>query len=255
MLGNIVEVIAARGAEAAVRNGSGCYRGHIFSGNGERFSRREAYVIGLTRVSMRFTGRVVALWDKGIPGEKPVLVVACRNRTFYEPEIRRQLGLPQKSEDVLRCLNEKSCGAVIYRIEGGKLSFLIVKNKKGRNWGFPKGHVELGETEVETAVREVREETGLNVTVCPGFRSVSQYALWNHATKQVVFFLAESKTTDLVLQEEEIERAKWVPYPAMMSFFRFENDRRILHSAVAWLRKNGVLRTVEKGSEKNFEKI
>ena len=246
MLGNVVEVISARGAEAAVRGGAGAYKGHIFSGNGERFSRREAYVIGLNRVPMRFTGRVVALWDKGVAGEKPILVVACRNRTFYEPEIRQLLGLPQKSADVLRCLNEKSCGAVIYRLEGGRLSFLIVKNRKGRNWGFPKGHVELGETEVETALREVREETGLNVNICPGFRTVSQYALWNRATKQVVFFLAESNSGELVLQEEEIERGRWVPYQAMMNFFRFDNDRRILRSAVAYLRKNGVLKTVEK---------
>ena len=139
MLGNVVEVISARGAEAAVRNGANAYKGHIFCGNGERFSRREAYVIGLNRVSMRFTGRVVALWDKG-NGEKPILIVACRNRTFYEPEIRQLLGLPQKSSDILRCLNEKSCGAVIYRLEGGRLSFLIVKNRKG----FPQGACGIG---------------------------------------------------------------------------------------------------------------
>lgn len=242
MLGSMVEVIAARaGAECA----EGAYRGHVFCGSGGHFSRREAYVIGLNRVPMRFSGRVVAVWEKE-NGEKPSLIVGCRNRTFLEPEIRRLMGWRQHGPEILHCVQEKSCGAVVFRRDGDTVQFLIVKNRKGRNWGFPKGHVELGETETETALREIREETGLSVQICPDFRMVSQYALWSHSTKQVVFFLAESTSEQLTLQEEEIERARWVPYPAMMSFFRFDNDRRILRSSVSWMRRNGVLPSLEK---------
>ena len=151
------------------------------------------------------------------------------------------LGWAQHGPEQLHCLHEKSCGAVVFRRAGDSAELLIVKNRKSHNWGFPKGHVELGETETETALREIREETGLTVRICPGFRMVSQYALWTHATKQVVFFLAESPSDRLVLQEEEIDRARWVPYPAMMGFFRFDNDRRILRNSVAWMRRNGVL--------------
>lgn len=254
MLGKMVEVIAVRREKSEFESvqTEGAYRGHVFCGDGGRFSRREAYVIGLNRMPMRFTGRVVALWDRE-NGEK-TLIVGCRNRTFLEPEIRRLMGWAQHGPETLHCLHEKSCGAVVFRRDGNSVQFLIVKNRKGRNWGFPKGHVELGETETETALREIREETGLSVQICPGFRMVSQYALWSHATKQVVFFLAESTSGQLVLQEEEIERARWVPYPAMTGFFRFDNDRRILRSSVSWMRKNGILPPAEKKGEKTGKK-
>lgn len=53
---------------------------------------------------------------------------------------------------------EKSCGAIV--IEDGKV--LLVKHNAG-HWDFPKGHVEEGETEFETAIREVKEETNIDI--------------------------------------------------------------------------------------------
>lgn len=238
MLGSIVEVIAARRSEEDAREGSLSYRGHVFCAGGQPPVRREAYVVGLGRVPTRFTGRVVAVWSHG--DGLPALIVAPRERVLYEPELRTKLGLGP-GEGEMRCLYEKSCGAVIFRRDGGRLQFLIVKNKKGRNWGFPKGHVELGENEEQTALREVREETGLDVTLCRGFRAVSRYSLWNRASKRVVFFLAEYTGGEILLQEEEIERARWLSSTAAAGFFRFDNDRRVLRSAVGWMKKHHLL--------------
>ena len=71
--------------------------------------------------------------------------------------------------------HEKSCGAIRY----------------GGHWAFPKGHVEAGESEEETAMREVREETGAQVRVRPGYREVTTYSPAKGVTKDVVFFVAE----------------------------------------------------------------
>ena len=60
---------------------------------------------------------------------------------------------------------EKSCGAVVFRKSASKLEFIAVKSKANGHWGFPKGHVETGESEAETAIREVFEETGLRITL------------------------------------------------------------------------------------------
>ena len=57
---------------------------------------------------------------------------------------------------------EKSCGAVVFTIQNHKIMYVIVQSKEGY-YGFPKGHMEYEETEIETALREVFEETGLAI--------------------------------------------------------------------------------------------
>ena len=63
---------------------------------------------------------------------------------------------------------EKSCGAVIFTRDEEDLKFVLIKNLEG-SYGFPKGHVEDNETEEETALREVKEEVGLDVEIIDGF--------------------------------------------------------------------------------------
>lgn len=83
----------------------------------------------------------------------------------------------------------KSCGAVIYRKSGEKLEYLSVKSKTNGYWGFPKGRIEEGESEKETAIREVLEETGLSITLMDGFRTKVQYKLNDDTLKEVVYII------------------------------------------------------------------
>ena len=86
---------------------------------------------------------------------------------------------------------EKSCGALVYKWEGQTPCLLLLKHKFGGHWSFPKGHVEPGETEIETALREVREETGLELSLQEGFRESVEYFPKPYIKKQVVYFLGE----------------------------------------------------------------
>ena len=72
--------------------------------------------------------------------------------------------------------HEKSCGAVVFTRTDKGVKYLLIANLKGI-YGFPKGHVEAGETEEQTALREIREETGLRVTLVPGFRAVDEHLI------------------------------------------------------------------------------
>lgn len=85
--------------------------------------------------------------------------------------------------------HEKSCGAVVFRNSAGGPAFLLIRHVNGGHWAFPKGHMEPGESEEETAIREIREETGLSVRLDTGFRRAVRYAPKPGVDKDVVYFL------------------------------------------------------------------
>ncbi len=114
---------------------------------------------------------------------------------------------------------EKSCGAVI--IEGNKV---LLVHQTNDFWSFPKGHIENNETEPETAIREVKEETGLNVTIDKSKRFELSYIIEDlNIHKTVVLFLARlTNNNHLRLQEEEISEAKWVPIDEVANYLTFD---------------------------------
>ena len=138
-------------------------------------SRRSAYVVTRKRIKEYFDGVVIAVAEfEGLEGDR--LIVAQPGEVFYEPELRNLLGkLRNVTLKSLRCLYEKSCGGIIFYKTKQNTKILLVKNNNGRYWSFPKGHIEDGETEQETAIREIKEETGLDVTLVNNFREISDY--------------------------------------------------------------------------------
>lgn len=126
---------------------------------------------------------------------------------------------------------EKSCGAVIYMEEKNKTLYLIIKSIRDGHIGFPKGHVEEGETEKQTAIREVMEETGLNIKITQSFREKCEYSPAEGVWKESVYFLAKVPQKKVVIQEEEIEEYKWGSYDDIKNDVTYKNDRDILQKA------------------------
>ena len=106
---------------------------------------------------------------------------------------------------------EKSCGALVYLEKGSQTKLLVLKHKYGGHWSFPKGHVEPEESEFQTALREVKEETGLSIELVDGFRETVEYRPKPNISKQVVYFLGKASTDRVVRQEEEISEIRWLP--------------------------------------------
>ena len=129
---------------------------------------------------------------------------------------------------------EKSCGAVIFREENTRRFYLILTSTKG-HVTLCKGHVEKKETELETATREIREETGLRVEYVDGFRQVINYSPKPGHTKDVVFFLARGLDGRIVCQPEEVADARFLPFDAAMERLTHPSDRDTLAAADAFL--------------------
>ena len=133
--------------------------------------------------------------------------------------------------------DEKSCGAVIFRQVDGERMFLTVEYKKEKGyWGLVKGHIEAGESELETARREIYEETGLNdLTFLDGFRVETRYQPKPGITKLVVFFVGETQTADINYLWDEHVAHRWLPYDALLETLTYDTDREIVRQAEAFL--------------------
>ncbi|MCI1966026.1 MAG: NUDIX domain-containing protein [Oscillospiraceae bacterium] len=133
---------------------------------------------------------------------------------------------------------EKSCGAVVYSNNGGELKFLLIRHVNGGHWSFPKGHVEAGETEVQTALREISEEVGLEVELDTGFRRVTSYSPAKGIWKDVVYFAARAKGLALKTQKEEILQAGWFPFAEAKEKITYPNDVKLFQEAVAYVKRH-----------------
>jgi len=135
-------------------------------------------------------------------------------------------------------LHEKSCGAIVYRRYHGNVEILLIKHVNSGHWSFPKGHVEGDETELETARREIKEETGLDVIIDQTFRETVSYSPKRDTQKLVVYFLALARNYDYVPQEEEIAEIRWVDIIRAPGMLTYENDKTIVNKARAAIRQH-----------------
>lgn len=125
---------------------------------------------------------------------------------------------------------EKSCGAVVYREKEDMFQILLIRHKNGGHWAFPKGHVENQETEEETALREIREETGLRVKLDTAFRHTVSYSPMPDVMKDVVYFAALADSDTVKPQEEELLDACWEAPGKALEMVTYENDKDILRA-------------------------
>lgn len=190
-----------------------------------------AYIMGINHPVRNFDGRVIATVKRN-GGKGIVWVVAPKSTRFIVNDIRPAIDFAEgRIGYTIDCLYESSCGAVVFNEEKGERQFLLIRNRRSAHWGFPKGHIEPGETKEETAIREVLEETGLNIEIVSGFVKNSEYIIQGKIEKSVSIFLGKTTEFDYKLQEEEIEECGWYTYNDALRILNYENDKYILTEA------------------------
>ncbi len=132
---------------------------------------------------------------------------------------------------------EKSCGAICYQLKNQQIYFLLIQHKNGGHWAFPKGHVENNETEEETALREIFEETKLDVELNTQFRKTCQYSPTEGVSKEVVYFIAQVHDPNVQTQQSEVLAYDWLNYDSAFNRLTYANDQSILNAANRFLLK------------------
>ena len=177
----------------------------LIAGDGEE---QDAYILGITEPLSSFDGVVVgAVRRKNDCEDK--LVVAPAGSEYHQGEIAAAVSFQEQYFiSTIDSLYRKSCGVIPYRIKDGKREYLLIL-QTNNCWSFPKGHMEAGETEIQTAKRELFEETGLSAVPEDTSRVVSEYDILPFTRKQVVLFPAEVHG-EIKSQESEVIRWLWV---------------------------------------------
>lgn len=122
---------------------------------------------------------------------------------------------------------EKSCGAIV--VEDGKV--LLVKHNAG-HWDFPKGHVEEGETEFETAIREVKEETNIDIKIEKENKYISEYSPKENVMKTVIYFIGEKVGGEDKPQIEEVSDVEWVDVNKAVERITHQKSKEIMMQVI-----------------------
>ena len=153
----------------------------------------------------------------------------------------------------LRAALATSAGGVVVSAEGTRPSLVVGMRRRSRDavtWTLPKGTPDSGETVEETALREVAEETGLEVRIIEPLRAI-EYDFVQDGTrihKTVHYFLMEPIGGDLSRHDHEFERVRWVPFDEAGGLLSFPTERELVATAAERIASPGGLFPAEKAA-------
>mgnify|MGYP000894263869 CR=1 FL=1 len=130
-----------------------------------------------------------------------------------------------------------SAGGVVYRLCGGRLEFVVCERFQPRTWSLPKGTPDWGETLEQTALREVKEETGLDVELKKPLGSITYWFTGSSRNtkchKTVHFYLMESIGGSTALHDIEFDQVNWYPAAEALELMTYPNEAHIVNKALA----------------------
>lgn len=195
----------------------------LIAGDGQP---QDVYILGVTEPLSSFDGRIIgAIRRKDDVEDK--LVAAPEGMLFHQAEIAEATAFQEQYfSTTIYSLFQKSCGVIPYRINRNAPEYLLLFQRFSKTWSFPKGHIEVGETPMQTALRELKEESGLEAELTPDRETVIEYSISPGIRKQVVLFLGQVYG-EPTLQEQEILKYQWVTKDQLAQFLPKETYQAV----------------------------
>lgn len=210
----------------------------LYAGDGEE---QDVYILGVTKPISEAEVTIIAVIERSDDNEDKWVGVTDESigtPLCYECNIIEAVKFQEQFHtSTCEALYEKTCGSVMFTMIDGERHYLLIENADSKHIGFPKGHVEYGEDEIQTVIREVREETGLKAEPLDNFRSEYSYISRNGHHKTAVYYLSRYDFSEVSLQQEEISRSWLLPYDKAMEKLNYPQDTVVLRSAEEFLSK------------------
>jgi len=149
-----------------------------------------------------------------------------------DPPITRRHGAVAR----LRSATATSAGGIVVRFDEGIPSLVVGARRRDRDvltWTLPKGTPNAGETREQTALREVAEETGLEVRITDELDSIEYWFVQRGTRihKTVHYFLMEPVGGDLSRHDHEFDQVRWIPFDQAPDLLTFETERALVAKA------------------------
>jgi len=134
----------------------------------------------------------------------------------------------------MKTVEKRSAGGVAYRDNERALEVALISTAREQRWQLPKGLIDPGETARDAAVREVREEAGIECEIVNEIEKIDYWYIERHSGeperihKTVFFFLMKYVSGDVADHDHEVHEARWFPIDEAVETLAFQSEKQIL---------------------------